>query len=98
MPAQHWSPRPVRSPSRNTLAVFRWPGLTSRPHILDWEGWGRTPAGYDAATLFFYALYTLATAARARAEFGHILGRPEARPGLLTVCAQVLQACDRTDF
>ncbi|MER7468375.1 hypothetical protein [Streptomyces sp. NPDC097981] len=25
--------------------------ITRGPHILDWEGWGRAPYGYDAATL-----------------------------------------------
>ncbi|GAA1600556.1 hypothetical protein GCM10009731_61750 [Streptomyces globosus] len=30
--------------------------LTRGPHILDWEGWGRTPYGYDAATLYLCAL------------------------------------------
>ncbi|MGW4509223.1 hypothetical protein ACWENO_31745 [Streptomyces sp. NPDC004436] len=72
--------------------------LTRGPHILDWEGWGRAPYSYDAATLYLYALLTPATAARIRTELAPVLDRPEARSGLLTVCAQVLQAQDRTDF
>ncbi|MFE1876426.1 hypothetical protein ACFW9N_37130 [Streptomyces sp. NPDC059496] len=40
------------------------PDVTRGPHILDWEGWGRAPYGYDAATLYMYALFTPETAAR----------------------------------
>ncbi|MFE5860193.1 hypothetical protein ACFQ77_06475 [Streptomyces virginiae] len=56
------------------------------PLILDWEGWGRAPYGYDAATVYVYALPT------------PVLDRPEARTGLLSVCAQILQAQGRIDF
>ncbi|MGW5346054.1 phosphotransferase [Streptomyces sp. NPDC004050] len=37
---------------------FHWANLTIGPHplVLDWEGWGTAPAGYDAATLYTYAL------------------------------------------
>ncbi|MFG2236161.1 hypothetical protein ACGFNX_40265 [Streptomyces sp. NPDC048723] len=72
--------------------------VTRGPHILDWEGWGRAPYGYDAATLYVYALLTPETAARIRAQLAPVLDRPEARTGLLTVCAQVLQAQNRVDF
>ncbi|WTB20300.1 hypothetical protein OG253_01595 [Streptomyces virginiae] len=72
--------------------------ITRGPHILDREGWGRAPYGYNAATLYVYALLTPDTAARIRTELAPVLDRPEARTGLLTVCAQVLQAQDRIDF
>ncbi|KIF02954.1 hypothetical protein PL81_26975 [Streptomyces sp. RSD-27] len=72
--------------------------VTRGPHILDWEGWGRAPYGYDAATLYVYALLNPESAARARTELAPVLDRPEARTGLLTVCAQIFQAQDRTDF
>ncbi|WP_031152858.1 hypothetical protein, partial [Streptomyces erythrochromogenes] len=72
--------------------------LTRGPHILDWEGWGRAPYGYDAATLYVYALPTPEAATRIRTDLAPFLDRPEARAGLLTVCAQILQAQDRTDF
>ncbi|MER6320215.1 hypothetical protein ABT237_41690 [Streptomyces sp. NPDC001581] len=52
--------------------------LTRGPHILDWEGWGRAPYGYDAATLYVYALLTPETAARIRTELSPVLDRPEA--------------------
>ncbi|MCX4804628.1 hypothetical protein OG594_23905 [Streptomyces sp. NBC_01214] len=72
--------------------------VTRGPHILDWEGWGRAPYGYDAATLYLYALLVPEEAARIRTELAPILDRPEARTGLLTVCAQILQAQDRVEF
>lgn len=37
-----------------------------RAHVLDWEGWGSAPCGYDAATLYMCALFTPETAARIR--------------------------------
>ncbi|MCC3772342.1 aminoglycoside phosphotransferase family protein [Streptomyces sp. UNOC14_S4] len=78
---------------------FHWsniggPGLT----ILDWEGWGRAPVAFDAAQLYVYSLRTPATAARVRRAFAHVLDTPPARVAELTVCAQVLQAADRTPF
>ncbi|MFF1777915.1 hypothetical protein [Streptomyces virginiae] len=72
--------------------------VTRGPHILDWKGWGRAPYGYDSATLYVYALLTPETAAHIRTQLAPVLDRPEARTGLLTVCAQVLQAQDRIDF
>ncbi|MFI8392985.1 hypothetical protein [Streptomyces sp. NPDC085540] len=60
--------------------------------------WGRAPYGYDAATLYVYALLAPETAARIRTELAPILDRPEARTCLLTVCAQALQTEDRVDF
>ncbi|EKX65939.1 hypothetical protein [Streptomyces ipomoeae] len=78
---------------------FHWsnlggPDLT----ILDWEGWGLAPVGFDAAQLYLYSLHTPATAARVRQTFAHVLDTPAARVAELTVCAQVLQAADRTPF
>ncbi|MFB0631154.1 hypothetical protein [Streptomyces sp. AB3(2024)] len=72
--------------------------VTRGPHILDWEGRGCALYDYDAATLFVYALLTPETAARIRTELAPVLDRPEARTGMPTVCAQVLQAQDRIDF
>ncbi|WP_329347330.1 aminoglycoside phosphotransferase family protein [Streptomyces sp. NBC_01261] len=34
---------------------FHAANLTARATILDWEGWGIAPRGYDAATLCAYA-------------------------------------------
>ncbi|RLU90387.1 hypothetical protein CTZ27_20850 [Streptomyces griseocarneus] len=78
---------------------FHWsnlggPDLT----ILDWEGWGKAPVAFDAALLHLYSLHAPATAARVRQTLAHILDTPAARVAELTVCAQVLQAADRTEF
>ncbi|MEU5532704.1 hypothetical protein [Streptomyces sp. NPDC020362] len=78
---------------------FHWsnlggPDLT----ILDWEGWGRAPVAFDAAQLYLYSLHTPVTAARVRETFSHILNTRAARVAELTVCAQILQAADRTPF
>jgi len=78
---------------------FHWANLTGpRLMILDWEGWGRAPYGFDAALLHVYALRAPATAARVRTVLAPILDRPEARVAELVVCAQVLQAERRTAF
>ncbi|MFJ4866674.1 hypothetical protein [Streptomyces sp. NPDC088748] len=71
--------------------------VTRAPHILDWKGWGRAPYGYDAATLYLYALLVPAAAARIRTELAPSWTGPR-RAGPLTVCAQILQAQDRTAF
>ena len=78
---------------------FHWsnlggPDLT----ILDWEGWGRAPVAFDAAQLYLYSLHTPVTAGRVRETFSHILDTRAARVAELTVCAQILQAADRTPF
>ncbi|MEU8776530.1 hypothetical protein [Streptomyces sp. NPDC048606] len=66
--------------------------------ILDWEGWGTAPVGFDAALLHIYALQTPDTAARVRQALAHALDDPAVHVAELTVCAQVLQAADRTPF
>ncbi|MFI1075719.1 hypothetical protein [Streptomyces puniciscabiei] len=78
---------------------FHWSNLAGPDlTILDWEGWGQAPVGFDAAQLYLYSLHTPATAARVRQTLGHILDTPAARVAELTICARVLQAADRTPF
>lgn len=78
---------------------FHWSNLAGPDlTILDWEGWGQAPVAFDAAQLYLYSLHTPATAARIRQTLGHILNTPAARAAELTICAQVLQAADRTPF
>ncbi|MGQ4266586.1 phosphotransferase [Nocardiopsis changdeensis] len=46
---------------------LHWANLTADPlQIIDWEGWGSAPAGYDAAVLHAYSLTEPATAVRVR--------------------------------
>ncbi|GAA4236832.1 hypothetical protein GCM10022254_47380 [Actinomadura meridiana] len=67
------------------------PGLT----ILDREGFGPAPRGFDAAHLHAYALPVPELAAHVRAIFADVLETPEGRLAELTVAAILLQAADR---
>jgi len=69
----------------------------SGPVLLDWEGWGIGPAGYDAALLYAYSLLAPATAARIRAEFTGVLDTPSGRTALLIVATELLQSASRGD-
>ncbi|GHI82541.1 phosphotransferase [Streptomyces spororaveus] len=66
---------------------LHWANITRTPHILDWEGWGRAPYGYDAATLYVYTLLTPETAAPIRTRLACVLDRPEARHRHAGPCA-----------
>ncbi|MES4901056.1 MULTISPECIES: hypothetical protein [unclassified Streptomyces] len=78
---------------------FHWANLAGPDlTIFDWEGWGTAPVGWDAAQLYIYALQAPETAARVRQVLAPILDDPKARVAELTVCAQVLQAANRTPF
>lgn len=48
--------------------------------LVDWEGWGNAPAGFDVATLYLYSLLESGMADRVRTEFAGLL---ESRDGLL---------------
>ncbi|WP_433531299.1 phosphotransferase [Micromonospora sp. CA-263727] len=61
-------------------------------HILDWEGWGLAPAGYDAATLHTYSLLTPATSADITRELAHLLHGAIGRYAELTVITELLHA------
>ncbi|MER6913849.1 hypothetical protein ABT354_19440 [Streptomyces sp. NPDC000594] len=77
-------------------ADVHWANLTHPVlTILDWEGWGRLPVGYDLGILHAYSLPTPAVAARIRHEFAHILDTPEGRIGELVALGQLLQASSR---
>ncbi|MEC3995036.1 phosphotransferase [Actinacidiphila sp. DG2A-62] len=73
---------------------FHPANLTQDGTILDWEGFGMAPAGYDAATLYAYSLTAPKTAARIFEEF-KILDSPDGRQALLVVATELLQAASR---
>jgi hypothetical protein len=51
-----------------------WANLTASPlQLLDWEGWGRAPEGFDAAVLY---AYTIAPMGRRRPRPRHLPGEP----------------------
>ncbi|MFJ4427071.1 hypothetical protein [Streptomyces bobili] len=75
---------------------LHWANVTAPLRILDWEGWGRAPEGFDAATLYAYTLLQENIAARVRTAFP-ILGSPAGLAAEATVCAQLLQTVSRGD-
>jgi hypothetical protein len=58
--------------------------------ILDWEYWGRAPAGLDAATLYCHSLIVPSVAERVRATFADILDSPPGRLAQLAVVDHLL--------
>ncbi|MFF1959360.1 hypothetical protein ACFVWX_20540 [Streptomyces sp. NPDC058220] len=65
--------------------------------ILDWEGFGLAPRGWDAALLYAYSLLAPRTAERMLAEFGGHLGTETGRAAQLVVAADLLQSASRGD-
>jgi hypothetical protein len=65
--------------------------------LLDWEGWGRAPAGYDAATLHAHSLTVPAVAARVYATFRHVLDTPDGHFAQLVAITELLHGTTRGD-
>jgi Phosphotransferase enzyme family len=75
-----------------------WANLTmDGPVLLDWEGWGLAPSGYDAALLATYSVFSPNTETRVRSELAAILDTPEGRFAELTVLAELIQTTTRGD-
>lgn len=75
---------------------LHWANLTCDPlMILDWEGWGLAPLGYDAAVLHAYALAQPETAAEVREVFADVLNTDAGRLAHLIICAEIVQAAER---
>jgi len=72
--------------------------MAPRLAILDWELWGRGPAGTDAATLYCYALLAPRTASTVRALFADVLDTPTGRVAQLYVIARLLRRVDGGDY
>ena len=64
--------------------------------VFDWEGWGRAPAGYDAATLLCHSLLCPEAADQVRARFADQLDTPAGQAGLALVLAE--QLWQRQDY
>ncbi|MFE2157052.1 hypothetical protein ACFW9M_04475 [Streptomyces lydicus] len=78
---------------------LHWANLTGpQLTLLDWEGWGTAPTGYDAANLYLHSLPVPAIADRVGKEFAHVLGTPAGLVGELTACTEILQAAARVPF
>ncbi|WP_257039616.1 hypothetical protein [Streptomyces sp. OV198] len=90
-------PAPAVTRLSTAHADVHWANLIASPlRILDWEGWGRAPEGFDAATLYAYTLLRPDIAARVRETFP-VLGNPDGLAAEATVCAQLLQTVSRGD-
>ncbi|WP_198653776.1 phosphotransferase [Actinocorallia populi] len=75
---------------------LHWANLTGPElTILDWEGFGPAPHGFDAAHLHAYTLPVPETAAQVRKTFLNVLDTPDGRLAEITVAAILLQAADR---
>ena len=60
--------------------------------VLDWEGWGKAPAGYDAAVLHSHSLLVPSAAAKIRHELAEHLNTPEGQFAELAVIVELLHA------
>ncbi|GAB7180196.1 hypothetical protein ATKI12_0027 [Kitasatospora sp. Ki12] len=77
---------------------LHWANLTGPTlTVLDWEGWGTAPAGYDAALLYAYSLLVPETAAEVRRRLAHVLTTPAGRFAGLVVITELLQTTTRGD-
>ncbi|MFI1018150.1 hypothetical protein [Streptomyces sp. NPDC020965] len=76
---------------------FHLANITTSAVILDWEGFGMAPRGWDAALLYAYTLLAPATAARIHAAFTDILNTEAGQTAQLIVAADLLQSTSRGD-
>ncbi|MFC9188571.1 hypothetical protein [Streptomyces cyaneofuscatus] len=92
-------PVPTVPPAWSTAhGDLHWANLAGpRLSILDWEGWGTAPAGYDAALLHAYSLAVPETAERVRRELSDILASEAGRFAELVVITELLQSAERGD-
>ncbi|WP_439664669.1 phosphotransferase [Lentzea sp. HUAS TT2] len=63
--------------------------------LLDWESWGRGPAGTDAATLLSHSLLVPQTAERVRDTFADVLATDAGLLAQFYVAARLLHRADR---
>ncbi|WHX20896.1 aminoglycoside phosphotransferase [Streptomyces malaysiensis subsp. malaysiensis] len=68
---------------------LHWANLLNPLAILDWELWGRGPAGTDAATLYCYSLTAPGLGQKIRAHFP-VLDTPDGHRAQLYVTARLL--------
>ncbi|MEU0916758.1 hypothetical protein ABZ384_04920 [Streptomyces cyaneofuscatus] len=92
-------PVPTAPPAWSTAhGDLHWANLAGpQLSILDWEGWGMAPAGYDAALLHAYSLAVPEIAERVRREFSDILASEAGRFAELVVITELLQSAERGD-
>lgn len=75
---------------------LHWANLTAaRLVILDWEGFGPAPAGFDAANLHAYTLAVPGLATQIQHRFADVLDSADGQLAQLTTAAMILQAAER---
>lgn len=71
---------------------LHWANLTAPEcWLLDWESWGRAPAGYDAALLAAVSLLQPEVARRVRVVFSDLLDTPTGQIAQLAAAAKLLE-------
>lgn len=77
----------------------QWSNLTApRLWVLDWESWGRAPAGYGAASLYCHSLLVPQTARKVHQVFADILDSPEGGYAQLCVISHLLKRALGGDY
>ena len=91
--------RATRAPAWTTAhGDIHFANLTApNLRLLDLEGFGAAPAGYDAATLYTYSLLAPRTAASVYKAFADILDTSAGRFAQLAIATELLQSCTRGD-
>jgi hypothetical protein len=78
---------------------LHWGNITAPDlFILDWETWGRAPAGYDAATLYCTSLLCPATARRVHRAFSDVLDTRSGRLATLAAAVRFLRFIDGGEY
>ncbi|MFJ1590443.1 hypothetical protein ACIOD0_09395 [Kitasatospora albolonga] len=92
-------PVPTAPPAWSTAhGDLHWGNLCGPElSILDWEGWGVAPAGYDAALLHAHSLAVPEAAERVRRELSDVLVSDAGRFAELVVITELLQSAERGD-
>jgi hypothetical protein len=77
---------------------LHWGNITApNLYLLDWEIWGKAPAGYDAATLYCTSLLAPRTADLIQATLAHHLDTHAGRAATLAVATRFLRFADEGD-
>lgn len=71
---------------------LHWNNLCAAPFgLLDWELWGRGPAGLDAASLYCHSLLVPAVCEQVRTAFADVLDTPDGRIAQQAAAARMLR-------
>lgn len=78
---------------------LHWNNLTSPGcWLLDWEGWGIAPLGYDVASLYCHSLLVPDVAGQVHARFADVLDSPDGVRAQLLAAARLLHRSGDGDF